>query len=119
SLTVALRAAAHARGALDPRLLAGLDLDELRRPAAALEEAEVHAQEHLRPILRLRAAGAGVDGDDGVALVVLARQLHRQLDAVDLGPELRDELLDLLVDVLPFVVPLEQHVEGARPRSER
>ena len=46
------------RGALDARLLAVLPVDQLGLPAARLGEAQVHAQQHLRPVLRLGAAGA-------------------------------------------------------------
>ena len=45
--------------------------------AAALAPAEVHAQQHLGPVLRLEAAGAGVDLDDRVAGVVLAAEQPR------------------------------------------
>ena len=37
-----------------------------------LRPAQIHAQKHLRPILRLGAAGAGLDGHDGVQAVALA-----------------------------------------------
>ena len=55
------------RRALDAGLVAGLVVDDLALEAAALAPAQVHAQQHLRPVLRLGAAGAGVDRDDGVA----------------------------------------------------
>src|ERR1043165_3053548 len=110
-IAVDVLAAHDDRRALDARLVTRLHLDELRRPAAALEEAQVHAQEHLRPVLRLRTARAGVDGDDGVAVVVLAGELHAQLDVVDLGLELGDELLDLVVDVLALAMELEQRLQ--------
>ena len=42
--------------------------------AAALAPAQVHAQQHLRPVLALRAAGARVDGEDRVRAVVLAAE---------------------------------------------
>ena len=54
------------RRALDAGFVAGHDVEEVGLVAAALRPAQVHAQEHLRPVLRLGAAGAGVDGDDGV-----------------------------------------------------
>jgi hypothetical protein len=40
----------------------------------ALGPAEVHAQEHLGPIGRFRAARAGADRQEGVALVVLTAE---------------------------------------------
>jgi hypothetical protein len=35
---------------------------------------EVHSEEHVRPVRRLGAAGAGTDGQDRAALVVFARE---------------------------------------------
>ena len=54
------------RRALDARLVAGLQVDHVALEAAALGPAQVHAQQHLGPVLRLGAAGARVDGHDGV-----------------------------------------------------
>ena len=51
-----------------------------------------------------------MDGQDDVALVVLARQLHGHLDRGDLGLQLRDELLDVGVDVLALALQLEQYI---------
>ena len=44
----------------------------------------VHAVEHLRPVLRLRSAGAGVEGEDGVAAVVFTGEKRRQAGLIDL-----------------------------------
>ena len=71
----------HDRGALDAGLVARLVVDELALEAAALAPAQVHAQQHLGPVLRLGAAGARVDGDDGVEAVVLAAE-HLLVSAV-------------------------------------
>ena len=62
------------RRALDPRLVAGLVVDDVALEAAALGPLEVHAQQHLGPVLRLGAARARVDGDDRVRAVVLAAE---------------------------------------------
>ena len=62
------------RRALEPRFFAGLVVDDLALEAAALGPAHVHAQQHLGPVLRLGAAGAGMDGDDGVLAIVLAAE---------------------------------------------
>jgi len=73
-----------------------------------LGPAEVHAQEHLRPVGRLRSAGAGTDREDGRACVVLAREkqlgalppevgVQRRRLPLELGEELRiGGLLDQL-----------------------
>ena len=57
-----------------PGLVAGLQVDHLALEAAALGPAQVHAQQHLGPVLRLGAAGAGMDRDDGVLAIVLAAE---------------------------------------------
>ena len=44
------------------------------REALRLGPHQVHPQEHLGPVARLGAAGAGVDGHEGVAVVVRARR---------------------------------------------
>jgi hypothetical protein len=43
----------------------------------ALRPAEVHPEEHLGPVGRLRAAGAGADREDRAALVVLPGEQQR------------------------------------------
>src|SRR5262249_39004666 len=60
---------------------------------------EIHAEEHLGPVLRLEAARARVNLDDGVARVVLAAEELLQLeriealrDGVDLGAQLRQRI---------------------------
>ena len=60
------------RGRLDARLLAREQVDHLRLEAGPLRPAQVHAHEHLGPVLRLGAARSGVDGEDGVLLVLRA-----------------------------------------------
>jgi hypothetical protein len=60
------------RRGLEPGLLPGARLDEVGFQAALLCPAEIHPKQDLGPVLRVGAAGAGVDRDDGVAGVVLA-----------------------------------------------
>ena len=59
---------------LDARLLARALLQPAHLEAAPLGPARVHARQHLGPVLRLGAAGAGVDLDIGVVGVGLTRQ---------------------------------------------
>jgi hypothetical protein len=51
----------------------------------ALGPAEVHPQEHLRPVGRLGAAGTRADRDDGVLRVVLAVEQEEGPLALELG----------------------------------
>ena len=73
----------------------------------------IHAEQHLRPVLRVGAAGAGVDLADRVALVVLATEQRAQLEAIELLPDLRHPVGDLTLDgvVALFACELEQRLE--------
>jgi hypothetical protein len=57
------------RGVLDARFFAGRLVEQVGGDAVALGPAEIHAQEDGCPILRFGAAGAGLDGHDGVEVV--------------------------------------------------
>jgi len=57
-------------GAADAGLLTLLDVEELDAEAVALAPALVHAEEHLRPVLAVDAASAGVDRHERGRLVV-------------------------------------------------
>ena len=76
-------------GALEARLVARLVVHDLAAEAAALGPAQVHPEEHLGPVLRLGAARARVDGDDGVLLIVLAAQELLRLGRVDVARRAR------------------------------
>ena len=97
-------------GALARALLEPFDL-----VAALLGPAHIHAQQHLGPVLRLGAAGAGMDFEIAVVGVGLARQ-----EALDLAP------LRLLVQGLRAASrrrrrspdrPRPRRVRSARPHS--
>ena len=115
------------------RRLLHLDLE-----AAPLGPAQVHAQQHLGPVLGVGAAGAGADRDDGVARVVLAAEQARLLelgqpllDRVELRVELGGDLgvlgrhLGELVEVGDVGLERAERLEPAlgarvlRPRSRR
>ena len=84
--------------ALEPRLLALLLVDDLGLEAVVVGPAQVHAQEHLGPVGRLGAAGAGADRQDRRALVVLAGEQEG-------GPLSREILLER--GGIPFELRLE------------
>ena len=71
-------------GGLDARLVAGLVVHELVGIAVALGPAGIHPVQHLRPVLGLCAACAGVEGEDGVVAVVLAGEQGGQTALADL-----------------------------------
>ena len=61
-------------GALDARLFALAQIEDLDHVALSLGPARVHAHEHLRPVLRLGPAGAGADLELRIAEIVRARR---------------------------------------------
>ena len=81
--------------ALEARLLAFLLVEDLGREAVALRPAEVHPQEHLGPVGRLRATRAGADREQGRPLVVFAREEQRRPFAQEVLLERREIALEL------------------------
>ena len=65
---------------LHARLIARLQVSGIDREAVPLRPAAVHPEEHLRPILRLRAARARVERQDGIVRIVLAREQDLELE---------------------------------------
>src|SRR5665648_303129 len=88
------------RGALEAGFVAFLRVVHLDLEGAALEPAQVHAQQHLGPVLRLGAAGAGMDGHDRAALVVLAAEEAQLLPALEIGLELGDAVHEFLEELV-------------------
>ena len=83
------------RRRLEAGLLPRARLDQLRLEAAILCPAEVHAQEHLRPVLSVGAARARMNGDDGVTGVVLAVEERVLLEPLELAPDRLQLRLDV------------------------
>ncbi len=83
------------RHVVDPRLVPLLEVDDLGLVAAPLAPAHVHAQQHLRPVLGVGAAGAGLDVHDGVGAVGRAGQHAPELGRAHPGRERRQERLGL------------------------
>ena len=65
----------------------GLNIDDLRLETAALDPALIHAQQHVGPIARFGAAGAGVNGDERVGAIVFAGKKLAQLEFLELVHE--------------------------------
>src|SRR5512137_1478224 len=59
---------------LDTGLVPCLVVGDVGLPPPALAVAEVHPEQHLRPVLGFGAAGAGVDGEKTVTPVMLPRK---------------------------------------------
>ena len=94
-----------------PGLVAGLQIDDLALEAAPLGPAQIHAQQHLGPVLRLGAAGARMDRDDRVLAIVLAAEHLLGLAGVDLCRELVERPAEIVGDRLPGFGPLDEHGE--------
>jgi hypothetical protein len=107
------------RRALDARLVAGLVVDDVPLEPAPLRPLQVHAQQHLGPVLRLGAAGARVDGDDRVGAIVLAAQHLLGLGGLDLALELVEPARQVGGDVLPSRAPLHEHRQVVGTALER
>ena len=65
----------------------------------ALRPAQIHAQQNGGPVLRLRAAGAGLDGHDGVQVIVFAGEQR-----------LRFEFGDIRFGVVQFAIEIFQQL---------
>ena len=70
-------------GGFDAGAFAGLRIEHRCAVAFALSPAQVHAQQHLGPVLRFGAAGAGLDGHDGVEAVAFAGEQRFGLELGD------------------------------------
>ena len=73
------------RRGLDARFFTGSLVEDLRAHAFALCPAEIHAKENGRPVLRFGAAGARLDGHDGVEVIVLAGEQCLRFQFGDVG----------------------------------
>ena len=94
------------RGA-DPGLRARRHFEDLRGEAASLRPSQVHAQQHVGPVLRVGAAGTGVHRADRVAVVVLTREQREQLEVAEPHLERRQSVDDLLLERLVALVARE------------
>src|ERR1039457_617241 len=101
-------------GALDARTFAFQAVGHDGGEALALGPPQVHAEQHLGPILALRAAGAGVYGDDGGTRVVFAGQEHGRFQALQVLGVGLEIALDIADDGFAFAGEFEQGVEIVR-----
>src|SRR5207248_3416534 len=83
-ITVSVLAAHQERDRFDPDFFAGLNIDNLRFQTAALDPALIHAQEHVGPIARFGATGAGMNRNERVRAIALAGKKLPQLEFLQL-----------------------------------
>ena len=86
---VGVRRVHRERRALDARLFGVGRVEHLDAVVVLLRPADVHPHQHLGPVGGVDAARARADGDDGLALVVLARQQRAHLHGLDVLAQLR------------------------------
>ena len=94
-------------GGFDARLFAVLIVVHLGFEALLLGPAQVHAQQHLGPVLALSAAGAGVNGDDGVHRVGLAAEHRAGFEFLGKPFQGFDLLVEFNEDILAFAGQLD------------
>ena len=82
------------RHALDAGDFAGGNLADLGVESAAFAPAQIHSQQHLGPVLRLGAAGAGVDRQPGVARIHFAVEHALKLQRLEPALAVIEILLD-------------------------
>jgi hypothetical protein len=112
------------RDRLDARLFTPLPVGFGDVPASSFEEVEVHAQQHLGPVLGLGAAGAGVDLDEAVLRVVLAVKQGLQLDPLAASFEVGQRAVGLVdgrgvVGLLAELVHRADVLDVAQHRVDR
>ena len=83
------------RGGFESRAFAGRQIHDGGAKPFALRPAQIHAQQHLGPILRFHAAGAGLDRHDGVQAVVFAGKQRERLEFGDICVGGGDFALDI------------------------
>ncbi len=81
-----------------PASCPGLHLVELHREATAFGPTQVHAQQHVGPVLRIGAPGTGMHLAHRVLLVVLTGEQCSQLELVELATQRRERIGDLAFD---------------------
>ena len=94
-----------------PASSAGWRSSKLDLEPAAPGPADVHAQEHLGPVLGVGPAGARIDGDDRVLGVVFAGEQPPEFELVELALEAVEVLAEILRDVLTLANPFSERLD--------
>ena len=84
---VGVRRMHRERRALDARLFGVGGVEDLDAVLVLLGPADVHPHQHLGPVGGVHPAGAGANGDQRLALVVLARQQRANLGDLYVGAQ--------------------------------
>src|SRR5215471_12766910 len=97
-LEIAIRVAPRdfESGALDPRFFARLEVEYFVSIPVRLGPPNVHPQQHVRPVLRLRAPGARVNGHQRICGIHLATQQRFELEMLNFQGQFCSLYLDFL-----------------------
>ncbi len=107
------------RRALDTCLVARLEIDDVALEPAPLRPAQVHPEQHLSPVLRLRPAGPGVNRHDGVLAIVFAAEHLLGLAGIDFLRQLGKAGREIVEHRFAGLQPLHQHGKIFNPAPER
>jgi hypothetical protein len=103
------------RRGLDARFFSGLIVIQHGLEALSLSPSEIHAHEHLGPVLRVYAARAGMNRDDGVARIIFAGEEGFGLDAIDELLQACDFALQVAVNAFTLANQLEVRADIIDP----
>ena len=96
---------------LQPCLLGCLIFVQVSLKALTFCPAQVHAQQHLRPVLRFSSACARMDGDDGVAHIILAGEQRPGFKFLRDVAQLVNFLLQLFDDGFAFARQIKVSID--------
>ncbi|EKD36592.1 MAG: hypothetical protein ACD_75C01451G0002 [uncultured bacterium] len=83
-----------------PGFVTGEVIDDGRLETPSFGPTQIHAQQHLRPVLRFRTPGPRMNGHDGVHGILFRSQHHPQLILPDGNKEPLEFSADLLLSPL-------------------
>ena len=108
------------RRSLDARFLCGLAVKKLDVKPPALGPADVHPEQHLRPILGIGPSGSGIDGDDRVLGIVFSGEEPLQFELLELAFQTVQMFAEVVDDVFALPDPFGQRLDLVhRPREGR
>ena len=109
-IAVSVEALNKNHGAFQPRFFAIQVVQGFHLEIVALAPAAVHSVKHLRPVLSLSAAGAGVEGQNRVISVILSCEQGSQALLLQLFSDLFHLLLGIRQNrkILLFITHLDE-----------
>ena len=103
---------------LDAGLIAVLDFVNLGFEALALRPAQVHAHQHLGPVLRFGASRTGMHSDDRVQRIGFAGEHGLGFELLGEVDQRRDFSLEVGLDRLAFLGEFEVGLDVVLPAGE-